>query len=480
MSAPLALRALVVTLAHFGWQGALLALLLGVALRALRRASPEARYAAAGAALAAMAAAPVVTFVLVGRGLVAAAAPIAAAHLARPAAADPVSAVVAAAWGAGVVVMFVRLAGGALRLRAMVGRGTELPAAWRAMAERVAARLGVDRAVRVLASNDVDVPIALGWLRPAVLLPAALVLEMPASAVEALLAHELAHVRRHDWALNVVQSVVEALLFYHPAVWWVSSCLRAEREHCCDDAVVALTGDALGYARALVSLETTRTEAAALGVAATGGSLMTRIERMVNGSPAPRARRVGLAHAVVVAAALLAFVTAPLVSCASPAQPLDPAAAALPATVTRWTPSFVAAGQRHGVDPDLLAVVTLVESGGDPDATSPMGAVGLMQMMPATASSLAAERGLADVSTATLRDPDVNLDFGAFYLAAQLREFGAGQEPERAVELAAAAYNGGERAVRAYLTEGKPLSDETMAYKDRVVALWRERRAEGR
>jgi soluble lytic murein transglycosylase-like protein len=365
----------------------------------------------------------------------------------------------------------------------MVGRGSDLPASFQTVAARIARQLGVDRAVRVLSSIDVDVPVALGFLRPVVLLPAALALGLPTPAVEALLAHELAHVRRHDLVVNVVQSVVEALLFYHPAVWWVSSCLRAEREHCCDDAVVALTGDALGYARALVSLETTRT--AALGVAANGGSLMARITRMVQDPPAPRARRVGITQTLAVAAALLAGATAPLVSCAAPADPVDPtgraaaAASSLPPSVTRWTPSFVAAGQRHGVDPDLLAVVTLVESGGDPAATSPTGAVGLMQVMPATASHIAEERNLTGISAAQLREPDVNIDYGAYYLAALRREFGAGQDPARAVELTAAAYNGGEGAVRAYLADGTPLSDETMAYKDRVVTLWRQRQAAG-
>ncbi len=460
-----------------------MALLLALALRALRRAPPEARYAASGAALAAMAAAPVVTFVLVGRALAAASPALASAapHVPRPpTAADAATVAVAAAWGAGVLVMLVRLAGGALRVRAMVGRGTALPAAWQTLAQQLAARLGVQRPVRVLGSLDVEVPIALGWLRPAVLLPAALALDLPTPAVEALLAHELAHVRRHDWVLNVIQSAVEALLFYHPAVWWVSARVRAEREHCCDDVVVALTGDALGYARALFALESTRTEAAALGVAATGGSLMDRIERIVARTAAPHAPRVGLGHTLAVAAALLAGATAPLASCAAPADPAaaSKAQAALPLTVTRWTPSFVVAGQRHGVDPDLLAVVTLVESRGDPEAVSPMGALGLMQVMPATAQRIAAERSLAGFSAEQLRDPEVNLDFGAFYLAAQLREFGAGQDPDRAIELAAAAYNGGEGAVRAYLAEGKPLSDETTHYKDRVVSLWRQRRAE--
>ncbi len=101
-----------------------------------------------------------------------------------------------------------------------------------------------------------------------------------------------------------------------------------------------------------------------------------------------------------------------------------------------------------------------------------------MQVMPATASLIAAEQEMAGYSPDRLRDPEVNIDFGAFYLAAQLRDFGAGQDPDRAVELAAAAYNGGAAAVRAHLTEGAPLSEETAHYKDRVVALWRKRQAE--
>lgn len=477
MSPALFVRALVAALAHFVWQGALLALLLAFALRALHRAPAESRYAAAGATLAAMAAAPVVTFLVAARALSPAPLPLPVAAL-RPGAAavalDP-AALVAAAWGAGVALMLVRLTGGALRVRALVARTTPLPEAWNAVVRRLSEQLGLRRAVRLLASPDLDGPVALGWLRPAVILPASLALGLPTPAVEALLAHELAHVRRHDWAVGVAQAVVEALLFYHPAVWWVSSRVRAEREHCCDATAVALTGDALGYARALAALESTRTPAAPLAVAATGGSLMSRIEKIVAG-PAPRGPRLALSHTVAVAALLLGAVAAPLASCASPA-PSASAALALPPAVTRWMPQLTAAGQRHGVDPDLLAIVTMVESGGDPQAESPAGALGLMQVMPATARRLAGERHLDPA--ADLRDPEVNVDYGAFYLAAQLREHGAGEESpsDRTVELAAAAYNGGEDAVRAHLAEGKPLSDETVRYKDRVLTLWRQRRA---
>jgi soluble lytic murein transglycosylase-like protein len=200
---------------------------------------------------------------------------------------------------------------------------------------------------------------------------------------------------------------------------------------------------------------------------------MSRIEKIVAG-PAPRGPRLALSHTLAVAALLLGAVAAPLASCASPAPSTN---AGLPPAVARWMPQLTAAGQRHGVDPDLLAIVTMVESGGDPQAESPTGALGLMQVMPATARRIATERHLEPI--ADLRDPEVNVDYGAFYLAAQLREHGAGEASpsDRTVELAAAAYNGGEDAVRAHLAEGKPLSDETVRYKDRVLTLWRQRRA---
>ena len=97
-----------------------------------------------------------------------------------------------------------------------------------------------------------------------------------ATQVEAILAHELAHIRRHDYLVNLMQTVAETLLFYHPAVWWVSARIRDEREHCCDDLAVALCGDPVSYVAALTELETWRSGEAALAPAATGGSLLNR------------------------------------------------------------------------------------------------------------------------------------------------------------------------------------------------------------
>src|SRR5439155_16249804 len=94
-------------------------------------------------------------------------------------------------------------------------------------------------------------------------------------------AHELAHIRRHDYAVNVVQTIAETLLFYHPAVWWLSRRIRIEREHCCDDIAVRLCGDAYGYAQALATLESWRATSTGIAMAATGGSLLDRIRRIL-------------------------------------------------------------------------------------------------------------------------------------------------------------------------------------------------------
>jgi hypothetical protein len=143
--------------------------------------------------------------------------------------------------------------------------------------------------VRVLESSLVSVPTAVGWLRPAILLPASAFTGLTPQQLEAVLAHELAHIRRHDYLVNVLQTGVETLLFYHPAVWWVSRQIRAEREHVCDDMAVRVTGDAMTYARALTRIERLRTAAAPhLAMGADGGSLKSRVSRLVEGSPSPR------------------------------------------------------------------------------------------------------------------------------------------------------------------------------------------------
>src|SRR4029434_11149304 len=120
-----------------------------------------------------------------------------------------------------------------------------------------------------------------GIVRPVILVPAGIATGMPSDQLDSLLAHELAHIRRADSLVNLVQALVETLLFYHPAVWWVSGRVRAERENACDDLAVETTGNAVAYARALLELAEARRSGPSLAVAESGGHLWNRIHRLV-------------------------------------------------------------------------------------------------------------------------------------------------------------------------------------------------------
>jgi hypothetical protein len=118
------------------------------------------------------------------------------------------------------------------------------------------------------------VPIVVGWIRPTLIVPAAVLGGLSPSELEAVLAHELAHIRRHDYLVNLLQSAVETLLFYHPGVWWTSHVVRVEREHCCDDLAVKACGDAVLYARAMTAIELMRHDpAGSMAMAVTGSAL---------------------------------------------------------------------------------------------------------------------------------------------------------------------------------------------------------------
>jgi hypothetical protein len=130
--------------------------------------------------------------------------------------------------------------------------------------------------------------MVVGWLKPALLVPGAVLSGLTPQQVEAVIAHELAHIRRHDYFVNFVQAAVETLFFYHPAVWWVSRVVRTEREHCCDDLAVVACGDAILYARALTAIEALRQEPVGFALAVTGSPLMARIRRILGAKP-PRA-----------------------------------------------------------------------------------------------------------------------------------------------------------------------------------------------
>lgn len=282
------------TLIQFLWQGALIAALFAMARPFAHK--PAARYALACIALAAMIAAPFVTFGITGATSATPAGPVAAvpnpaptavfqSYLPAPDFWERVFPWLVASWFAGVIAFSIRLIGAwfdAARLR--LTRASAAPPEWQQTLERLARRIGLSRPVRLLVSAAVEVPVVVGWLRPAILMPVATLTGFPAGYLEALLTHELAHIRRHDFLVNMLQRTAEALLFYHPALWWVSKQIRIERELCCDDLAVATSGDVLTYARALAELESLRPAHASLAVAANGGSLVNRIRRLVSPS----------------------------------------------------------------------------------------------------------------------------------------------------------------------------------------------------
>ena len=322
------------TLVHFLWQGALLAAALSVMDMALAKARAAARYTAACAALALMLIVPAGTFLALrsqARPAAVTGPPIVARSVAPRALAMPLassSAVshvargdrklerpsfslarllpwVVQAWILGVVLLSLRLLGGWWLVRRLVrSSGNVSLEAWQTRLRDLARRMGVSRAVRLCRSTLVEVPTVVGWLRPMILLPASTLTGLAPAQIEAILAHELAHIRRHDYAVNLLQSLVEMLLFYHPAVWWVSKRIRDERELCCDDLAIAVSGDAVAYARALYELERLRGAELELALAASGGSLAKRIARLLGlpGRPWESATRglVGLAGASAV------------------------------------------------------------------------------------------------------------------------------------------------------------------------------------
>ncbi|MEJ8566838.1 M56 family metallopeptidase [Elongatibacter sediminis] len=168
-------------------------------------------------------------------------------------------------------------------------------------------KLGLRRAVRVLQSARITVPMAVGWIRPVIVIPASVMMRLPPAQLEMVLAHELGHIRRYDHLINWLQVTLETLLFYHPAIRWMSRRVREERENCCDDLVVSRCRKPATYARALTNLEMLRGPDAPTAVmAATGGNLMGRIRRIVD-AELPRS---STAYAQISLMAALALIVA--------------------------------------------------------------------------------------------------------------------------------------------------------------------------
>ena len=321
------------TLLHFIWQGAVIAVLFGLTLIPLSRYSARVRYLVACGFLAAMAVCPIITCVVIKTSRSIRIAVVTEALHSQPRQTQlnelgdlprstqnvpPIKSTASPAiesknspnnaltseatvnrfdkyyrWIEPVIpyTVVLWLGGvGALSLRLLLGwvvvvrlrRNASAPemTMWVQRMELLASHLRVNRSVKLVESALVEVPTVIGWMRPMILIPTSAFTGLTTQQLEAILAHELAHIRRHDFLVNLVQSVIETLLFYHPAVWWLSKRIREEREHCCDDLAISVCDSRREYIRALVEMESLRSRSL-LVIAANGGSLLNRTRRLL-------------------------------------------------------------------------------------------------------------------------------------------------------------------------------------------------------
>jgi beta-lactamase regulating signal transducer with metallopeptidase domain len=445
-------------LVHSLWQETLVALVFACARAIVGPKRANARYFAGCIALLSALVLPLATFLEIECSMQTA---IAEAHDA-----NRLTSWIPIAWALGFEALSIRIVLGLRRIREIVQSASPLAPKWQARFDRVREGLAPNRAVRWLATDRISVPMTVGVLRPVILLPFATLAGMSPAELELIVAHELAHIRRFDYLVNLAQSIVEAIYFFHPAVWWISSRVREDREACCDDVVVRSYGDPFAYARALTELEAASDQGTELMLASRKGALMNRIQRLIE------TREPSIpAFAWLLGSTLALFLVLAGVWTHN-ARAERPIAGAvtldwLPPSILVHRPLIEEAARRYGLDPNILAVVVLVESGGDAAARSPFGARGLMQVMPKTGAAIARERR-RPFREDDLEDPAYNLDVGAFYLAKQLSDFASTPNP---LDAAVAAYNGGESQVRAWLSGQGQLSDETTHYKALIGSL---------
>ncbi|MEM9656816.1 MAG: M56 family metallopeptidase, partial [Planctomycetota bacterium] len=212
--------------------------------------------------------------------------------------------------------------------------------------DRALKQVVVRRPVRLLGSSMAQVPMVVGYVRPVVLLPLCVVSGLSSQEVEAILAHELAHIRRHDYLVNLLQTMIETVGFYHPAVWRLSSQLRQEREHCCDDLAAEALGNREAYGRALLSLEELRSATPTLALGASDGSLLFRIRRLAavdHDPPTPALEFIG-------PMLLFALLTASGIWTASAAQENDRAAPREIASPVEIETGEVAVSQNESIE----------------------------------------------------------------------------------------------------------------------------------
>lgn len=351
------LTAIAWTLLHFCWQAAAIAALYAAATYLLARQSSERRYLLAQCALVGMLLCAAFTFSweLTAQGASfsrsgtfgvyprtlqqslqlapAAGAPVAL----HEETSEPVLATmlpwIDGFWLLGVLVLSLRSAGGWWMIRRLKSSASfAVPHTLRSSFDAICSRLHLRRPTQIAVSRTIAGPFTVGFLRPIVFLPLCALTALGPEELEVVLAHELAHIRRADFLWNLLQTFAETVFFFHPAVWWIGSCLRAERELCCDDLALEVCPNPVVYASALFRLEEQRNQrlhlAMALDGAGSRATLRLRILRIL-GEPVRHAGRSSRAFSITVAVVALLLAMAPATQIVSEVHPVHAAVASV-------------------------------------------------------------------------------------------------------------------------------------------------------
>ena len=185
-------------------------------------------------------------------------------------------------WFAGFMIFTTRLFGGLYLTKKLKYSGTSIASAkWQNKVNSFKCKLKISKPVRILESITVNIPVVIGFIRPVILMPVGMLTGLPGQQVEAIIIHELAHIYRNDYLVNIIQSISEIILFYHPAAWWLSHVIRRERENSCDDIAVSVSGNRLIYAQALTNLEEIKTKNRQFALALKNNkTLLERVKRL--------------------------------------------------------------------------------------------------------------------------------------------------------------------------------------------------------
>ncbi|WP_020528102.1 M56 family metallopeptidase [Flexithrix dorotheae] len=306
-------EALSITILHSLWQGLLIAVLLGIILKILRRKSAETRYLASLSAMLVLLVVVVSTFLITfqseenlntSSGLMPSIIyeDLSELSISSKSTKNSLSSLLSSfynntvetiktysdmifiCWLVGVGFFSLRFISGLYYIQKIKTQKVQpVTEYWQEKLEVMCAKMNISLKVSLFQSDLVEVPTVVGWLKPVILMPVSMLSQIPVAEIEAILAHELAHIRRFDYLFNILQSIIEILLFFNPAAWWISVCINDERENCCDDLALKATGSVKAYVNALANLAQTQynTPEFSLSVMGKKGSVLYRIKRIV-------------------------------------------------------------------------------------------------------------------------------------------------------------------------------------------------------